>query len=108
MDDDPCDPDQIDMGAYCIASPSGAAGGPGGAGGAAGAAATGTGDFGAACDTDAECADPAPRCAAQPGAEAGICTVYGCIATPALCPAGWHCLDLSLMGPEYPDLCVPD
>ncbi|GEM_PF-2329326 len=121
-----CDPGQELRGRACVAAAepdaAGAAGqgaavaggstnggaggvlaGDGGAGGGSGGP---EGEFGAVCLEDAECAEPAPFCALQPGQPTGICTVTGCAADESLCPSGWYCLDLSSVG--APDICVEE
>jgi hypothetical protein len=103
-DDVRCDSDQVYVEGACLAASSGGtSSGAGGSsvGGAAGAA--GGSGFGTTCMTSAECAEPAPFCAALPG-QAGICTVRGCNGNPAVCPGGYSCQEPV---PTY-DLCLPE
>lgn len=62
--------------------------------------------FGVACtlENQAEvCGGDAPDCGLQPGADAGICTVFGCQTEPesVVCPIGWSCFALA-------DACLED
>lgn len=84
----------------------GAGGAPAAGSGAGGEPGAPEGEFGATCVEDAECAEPAPFCAVQPGQPIGICTVTGCAADASLCPSGWYCLDLTSVGAE--DICVEE
>lgn len=102
-DDVRCDSNQQYVDGFCVvAGTGGASAGAGGdsAGGAAGAA--GAPGFGTVCTSSAQCAEPAPFCAAPPG-QAGICTVRGCSDSPEVCPEGYACQEPV---PTY-DLCVP-
>jgi hypothetical protein len=66
------------------------------------------GQFGAPCKTNAECSAPAPYCAIQPGATTGgICSAFGCIEDPNLCPSTWSCMDLSQQYQVQMSICVP-
>lgn len=61
--------------------------------------------FGRSCQKDDDCAAPASLCAIQNGPP-GFCSAIGCDRNPAICPAGWACMDLTALGiPAH--LCVP-
>ncbi len=65
--------------------------------------------FGTACSDgtgSTDCSCPAPYCAVQPGQTTGYCTHTGCKETPAVCPSGWSCLDLSVFQPGLPSICT--
>jgi len=119
-DGEPCGPDQYLEGNYCKDSPEESAGDGDGdtdtdvdAKGGAGGMDSGdadpelmgdgdmeeTGEFGRACTSDDECAEPAPFCAKQPGQDAGTCSVQGCATMGAQCPDGSTCLD-------FADVCI--
>jgi hypothetical protein len=98
----PCDEGQVLRDAFCwyvdasptdVAAPAlGGEAGP--AGGEDASPAGGAEVFGRPCVTDAECAAPATLCAPQ----IFYCTTFGCDVDPAICPAGWTCMDLTPFG----------
>lgn len=112
-DGNACDPDMVRDRNYCLeVSPDDLTGGMGGMGGMSGEPpaqpepAEPSEIFGAACTLDNEgevCGDDAPNCGLQPGADEGICTVFGCesAAETVVCPIGWHCFGLA-------DACLKD
>lgn len=46
-------------------------------------------------------------CLIYPDHEVGQCSAVGCNITPAICPTGWSCFDLSTFQPGAPFGCVP-
>lgn len=97
----PCDEDQeLRSNGYCYPAKDAAvtATEPGEAGASAS-------PFGRVCSSDNDCAAPASLCAIQKGPP-GFCSAIGCDLDPAICPAGWSCMDLAALGfPAH--LCVP-
>ena len=92
-DSEPCDKDQELVNNSCINISDDDDGGMGGFGGTIGPQEPSS-DCGVVCTEDTECGGDAPTCAKVPGAEEGICSVLGCVATPesVICPIGWSCL----------------
>ena len=70
------------------------------------AAAPATSDFGASCQTDANCSGAADYCAKMPGQSSGTCTVTGCKEQPSRCPSGYGCFDLSQFAAGLPSICT--
>jgi hypothetical protein len=62
--------------------------------------------FGADCRLATECVCDSDFCAANPGT-VGFCTRTGCDADPSVCPSGYSCMDLSVISPSLPAICVP-
>lgn len=62
--------------------------------------------FGDVCMTVAACTAPTEFCNRPPAAPVGYCTRTGCVADPAVCPDGWHCLDLSVTNAGLAAVCV--
>jgi hypothetical protein len=106
-DGNACDPDMVRDRNYCLyASPAGSDGGMGGMGGEAPeppgppTATEPSAVFGSICTLENEaevCSGDAPNCGLAPGADEGICTVFGCESTPevVVCPIGWYCFGLA-------------
>ncbi len=107
-----CDPDQRLQAGLCLPAggspPSADAGTVDGSGPPASCSgdAASTGEFGRACTAQADCSCPAPVCAIQPGAKSGYCTQIACDRSPEVCPAGFRCVDLSVINPSYPFTCL--
>lgn len=96
-----CDPDMVRDRNYCLKeAPLDSAGGMGGLSGVPREPALPSEVFGVVCTSENQaevCGDDAPDCGLQPGAEEGICTVFGCETTPetVVCPVGWYCFGLA-------------
>jgi len=115
-DKHPCDDGQVFADGVCSprdtepAAEAGAGGMPPVEAGAGGAGeANDLGEFGRECDDDvthADCAEPAPYCAIQPGMDVGTCTTTGCVEHPEVCPDGWGCLDLGAFSAGLPAICT--
>ncbi len=67
--------------------------------------AVGSGAFGDACATNADCKGETNYCAMSP-TEPAYCSVSGCDAEPDLCPEAWSCLDVGQFIPGEPFVCV--
>ena len=110
-----CDPGQEPRGGYCVTVTVDAGPTTADAASAADAGACTLGDagvdsIGTLCTDNvghSECDCTAPYCSISPGESEGICTRTGCVEDPAVCPAGYMCMDLSVFDPELPSLCVP-
>lgn len=96
-----CDPDMVRDRNYCLrGSPVDSVGGMGGMPTGPLEPAPPSDDFGAVCSLQDEaevCGGDAPNCGLAPGADEGICTVFGCESAPetVVCPLGWYCFALA-------------
>jgi hypothetical protein len=126
IDDDPCDPGQIERSGQCYAPPAPSSGGSAaggsaateaGAGGAADAAAGAPGGtaldtpFGSACEdttSSSDCGGTAPVCAdLSPLGQTIMCTQIDCAdgeANAGICPDGFQCLVVA----GYPSVCIKE
>jgi hypothetical protein len=65
----------------------------------------GSGAFGDACNTNADCKGTTNYCAFSP-TEPPYCTVSGCNADAELCPDQWSCFDVGQFVPGEPFICL--